>query len=303
MPDVGIEASSSSAAADAARRHLLIAGTGRAGTSFLVRYLAGLGLDTHLARYGDAAFWDAEANAGLEDPPVAVPWPAALPYVVKSPWLHEHIDEILDCTTIKLDAVIVPVRPLDEAAASRIVVELRAIHERVPSMAELRRSWQHRSGAVGGGVFSLHPLDQARVLAVGFHHLVERLVRADVPLVLLDFPRLVLDAEYVFAKLAPLLPLAPTVDAARAREVHRSLADAGKVRIGAELAEAGRRGTGDPGDAGEPSLATLDQIAIRRELSRLRAELAATAADNKRLRADLGEASETVTSRNLDVRR
>ena len=33
-------------------RHLIIAGTGRAGTSFLVRYLTELGLDTTLARQG-----------------------------------------------------------------------------------------------------------------------------------------------------------------------------------------------------------------------------------------------------------
>ena len=49
------------------RRHLIIAGTGRAGTSLLVRYLTELGLDRTLARNGDMAEWDAEANAGLEN--------------------------------------------------------------------------------------------------------------------------------------------------------------------------------------------------------------------------------------------
>ena len=48
------------------RRHLIIAGTGRAGTSFLVRYLTELGLDTIPTREGEAAWWDVEANAGLE---------------------------------------------------------------------------------------------------------------------------------------------------------------------------------------------------------------------------------------------
>lgn len=47
-------------------RHLLIGGTGRAGTSFLVRYLTHLGLDTVLSRSGSAASWDEAANAGLE---------------------------------------------------------------------------------------------------------------------------------------------------------------------------------------------------------------------------------------------
>ena len=44
-------------------RHLFIAGTGRAGTSFLVRYLTALGLDTRLTRHGEEG-WDEEAHAG-----------------------------------------------------------------------------------------------------------------------------------------------------------------------------------------------------------------------------------------------
>lgn len=73
-------------------RHLVIAGTGRAGTSFLVRYLTELGLDTTLTRKGDAAGWDVEANAGLEDLVVAG---KSLPYVVKSAWMGEYIEQIL----------------------------------------------------------------------------------------------------------------------------------------------------------------------------------------------------------------
>ena len=251
--------------ADGARQHLLIAGTGRAGTSFLVRYLAGLGLDTHLARQGGAASWNEDANAGFEDLLIAGTASATPPYVVKSPWLHEYIGHLLGSGTVKLDAVIIPVRPLDEAAASRVVLELRAMHERTPWMAELGRTWEHCATTAGGSVFSMHPLDQARVLATGFHRLVEHLVRADVPMVLLDFPRLVLDADYLFNKLAPVLPLPPGMDARRAADVHGSLADAAKIRIGPELAEAGIDGA---------SLATLDLIAIKRELARLRRVLA-----------------------------
>jgi hypothetical protein len=73
-------------------RHLVIAGTGRAGTSFLVRYLTELGLDTTLTRKGDAAGWDADANAGLENLLVSG---NNLPYVVKSPWIGEYIEQIL----------------------------------------------------------------------------------------------------------------------------------------------------------------------------------------------------------------
>jgi hypothetical protein len=51
-------------------RHLLIAGTGRLGTSALVRYRAGLGLGTHLTKRGNAAEGTDFAEAGLEDLPL-----------------------------------------------------------------------------------------------------------------------------------------------------------------------------------------------------------------------------------------
>jgi hypothetical protein len=272
---------------DGGHRHLLIGGTGRAGTSFLVRYLAGLGLDTHLGRRGEAD-WDEAANAGLEDTLLPGMAADALPYVVKSAWLHEWIDDALaQGSAFRVDAVIVPVRPLHEAAASRVVLEMRAIHEKAPWMAERERSWDQWGGAAGGGVFSLHPLDQARVLAVGFHHLLERVVRADVPLVLLDFPRLVLDADYLFERIAPVVSLPPGMDLAQARNVHRRVADASKVRIDSEL--------GAPGAGPQaPGLEALDQVAIRRELVRVRGEvqsrdagLAGAAAERARMQAEL----------------
>ena len=74
-------------------RHLLIAGTGRAGTSFLVRYLAKLGLDTQLSRTGADANWDDAANAGLET--LLLPGAADLPYVIKSPWTYQVIHQAL----------------------------------------------------------------------------------------------------------------------------------------------------------------------------------------------------------------
>lgn len=121
-------------------RHLIIAGTGRAGTSFLVRYLTELGLDTTLARNGDRASWDADANAGLENQLVCG---ANLPYVVKSPWIGEYVDQILNEKQFKIDAFIVPVRDLVEAATSRVVLEQRAIHQHNSWMADqLDRSWR-----------------------------------------------------------------------------------------------------------------------------------------------------------------
>lgn len=246
------------------RHHLLIAGTGRAGTSFLVRYLNALGLDTALARHGERSGWSEEAHAGLEN----LPLPELdddLPYVIKSPWAVEMIDDVLGHPQMQLDGVILPVRDIVEAASSRTVQELRAIHEQAPWMADLSHTWEAWGHTDGGALYSLHPLDQARLLAMGFHRLVHRLIEAEVPMHLLAFPRFVEDADYLYRRLRPLLPSQVTL--AQARRVHAQLADPAKVRVGVELAALGEA----PSFAlGGPSLADLDRVALAREVARLR---------------------------------
>lgn len=245
------------------RKHLVIAGTGRAGTSFLVRFLTDLGLDTHISRFGDGA-WDEAAQAGLENGF----WDtsADLPYVVKSPWAYQFIEQTLANSAIEIEAVVIPIRNLIDAATSRTIVEFRNIHQRAPWMAEIKRTWWDCGPTAGGTVFSLNPVDQARVLAVGFHHLVERLVDADVPIVFVAFPRLAEEPEYLFKKLKPILPVNITLE--QVRRSHHKLADPDLVRVGRERRH----------QAGTPSLEELDNIALKREIRQLRDRLAAAEA-------------------------
>lgn len=146
--------------------HLLIAGTGRAGTSFLVRYLTALGLDTNLTRNGERAHWDNRANAGLEDQ--LLPDPSQLPYVVKSPWTYQFIEELLGSGKVRLDAVVLPMRNLVESAASRSTVQMQAMHHDLSWIGTLERTWEEFGHASGGIVYSLNPVDQARLLASAF---------------------------------------------------------------------------------------------------------------------------------------
>jgi hypothetical protein len=255
------------------RRHLLIAGTGRAGTSFLVRFLTELGMDTHISRFGENP-WNQAAQAGLEDLPVAAGL-ENLPHVFKSPWAYQLIEQMLADPAIELQAVIIPMRDLAEAAASRSIVELQAIHGQAPWMARIGRTWQDWGVTNGGVVFSLNPVDQARLLALGFHHLVNRLVLAEVPLIFVAFPRLVQDADYLFGKLRPLIPASITLE--QARRSHSRIADASLARVGRELRRTGERKQEPAGSASAmPTLEELDNIALRRELVRLRDELAET---------------------------
>lgn len=247
------------------RHHLLIAGTGRAGTSFLVRWLAATGLQTHLATH-ETPDWHEEANAGLEDLELSSDWQAA-PYVMKSPWFVEMIDDVLANPQITLDGVIIPVRDLTEAATSRVILERQAAHRSQRWLSGFSRSFQQWGITPGGIVYSLDPVDQARLLAVSFHRLVQRLVKADIPVVLLDFPRLVLDADYLFGKLRQFVP----ASLEQARGAHARIADPDKVRVGQELAAA------QAADVPDPACQThdrLDAVALRREVRRLAKGLA-----------------------------
>jgi hypothetical protein len=272
------------------RRHLIITGTGRAGTSFLVRYFDALGVETHISKSGDRQ-WSATANAGLEDTPYVSPHDA-LPYVVKSPWTAEFVEQLIADDRIAIDAFVIPVRDLRDAAASRIILELGNIYESASWMASYQETWREWGVTPGGAVFSLDPIDQERILAAGFARLVQSAVRADIPIVFLDFPRLIEDADYLFAKLRPYLPA--DLGAETARERHRRVADPDKVRVEGERSAAQQ----PPASGGGPApfasadsarrgaFEQLDLIALRREIARRKQELGDLANARQRI-ADL----------------
>ena len=243
------------------RHHLVIAGTGRAGTSFLVRYLHQLGLETELAGPHRRPSWDAMANAGLETNFLVE---TDAPYVVKSPWFFEFVDEALARTDIVIDAAILPMRDLEAAASSRSILELRKIHSHYAAMAHMSRTWETWGVIPGGILYSLNPLDQARLLAVGFHKVLQRLVDADIPTVLLAFPRLVQDGDYLFGKLSRLLP---GVTRNQAKSVHAKISDPDQVRVEKEL---DMENSKKMNVSQYPPQEELDMAALRREVIRLR---------------------------------
>jgi hypothetical protein len=244
--------------------HLLIAGTGRAGTSLLVKYLTGLGLDTQLSRHGKNSSWDESANAGLEDD-LSIGDVNMFPYVVKSAWSSETIDKILSRKNVKLDAVIVPVRDLIEAATSRTVIEKQHMHKTATWMADLDQSWESWASTPGGVVYSLNPMDQARLLAVGFHHLIQKLTENEIPVVLLAFPKFANEPEYLFRCLKPFLSTDITKEFAKS--VFEKIVDKEKIRVGNEI-QSNRRV--EDAKRRYPKQTEIDNMALRREIGNLR---------------------------------
>lgn len=212
--------------------HLYIAGTGRAGTSFLVKYLSELGYETTYTRNPDVQL-DERANAGLEENPFSLLEPGANPpYVVKSPWLYLVVDELLERGMLNADAVILPMRDLKVAAASRLIVERQSMLGQLAleKCAEPIATW---GTTVGGTVQSLEQCTQESVLAVGFYHLVERLVRAGVPIVFLHFPKFVQDGEYLRRQLSTCLDIDPE----KAARAFAASASPESVRVSAPTPE------------------------------------------------------------------
>jgi len=177
---------------------IVITGTGRAGTTLLVQVLTDLGLDTGFAP--DTRI-DEHASAGLE---TGIEAPDA-PRIVKNPNLSRRLGELLDSGAVAIEHVIIPIRYLDVAAASRV-----------------RNTGYGRDLHTLGGLFGTARATQQRdALALIFYELMYTIARFDLPYTLLLFPRFAQDWEYTYDKLSFL---APEVPAARWREAleHRS---------------------------------------------------------------------------------
>ena len=166
-----------------AKHHLIISGTGRAGTTFLVQLLTILGLDTGFTDTFSAVYTN--CNAGME-------WDlrhSDAPYIIKSPWICDYLDELLENSDIVIDHVVVPIRDLYGAAESRRDVTLRTKQELY-------------SGDIPGGLWQVEkPEHQEAVLTAKLYQLLYSVAKHNLPITLLYFPRLVHDPEYLYHKL------------------------------------------------------------------------------------------------------
>lgn len=246
------------------RHHLILGGTGRAGTTFLVQYLTACGLDTHSSRH-PLEQPEEHANAGLEDLPIG--GLSDLPYVVKTPWLYEFVDRLLDQKDVVIDAVILPMRDIVEAATSRVTLEMRARLAN-DALNEEHTRWETWGTTSGGLVYSLNPIDQARILALGFHQVVHALVKRDIPIVFLDFPRFIEDGHYLHEQLKPVL--GDAVSREKALASHRMLARVDLVRIGTEIDGFTSRDKSTVPPIGFPDHDTIDRVTLFRELKHAR---------------------------------
>lgn len=158
---------------------VIITGTGRAGTTLLVQVLTDLGLDTGFSPDHRV---DERINAGLE---FRIESPNA-PRIVKDPNLSRRLGGLLDRGAVEIEHVIIPVRDLDVAVASRV------------------RNTKYGSNLhTFGGLFgTARATRQREALALLFYELLYTVTRYDLPHTLLLFPRFTEDWEYTYEKLS-----------------------------------------------------------------------------------------------------
>lgn len=179
------------------RKHIVITGTGRTGTTFLVQLFTSLGLDTGYSPEDlDSPHYNPNARAGLEHD---IRLPQA-PYVVKSPWFCDYAGEVLADPDIIIEHVFVPMRSIFAAAESRRFVLRQAKEQGVISANANPES-------VPGGLWHTQSDEQGiqeRILLDQFYKLMLALSGSMVPVTLLQYPRLVAEPRYLYEKLRPV---------------------------------------------------------------------------------------------------
>jgi hypothetical protein len=162
---------------------VIITGTGRSGTTFLVRLLGALGLDTGITeRNWDRKYFE-HCKAGLEHEILD----RRTPYIIKNPALCDTLGPALATGRFVIDHAYVPIRELESVAASRAAVG-------------------GADGSRPGGLWgTASPSMQGAVMGEMFHKLVHTLVAHEIPHTFILFPRMVSDPAYTHRKLEFLM--------------------------------------------------------------------------------------------------
>ncbi|MBL1212939.1 MAG: hypothetical protein HND52_06240 [Ignavibacteriae bacterium] len=173
------------------RQHIVITGTGRAGTTFLVQILTHLGLDTGFTP--DNMVIDKNARAGLEHDIRN----NDVPYIVKSPWFCDYVGEVLNREDIDIEHIFIPIRDSKSAAASRYNV-----FKNTPFFKRIIT----KSAYINGGTWGTKRKNKQEVILIQkLYDLLLSLSNTNIPVTLLKFPRIVNDSEYLFEKLKNIL--------------------------------------------------------------------------------------------------
>jgi len=109
---------------------------------------------------------------------------------VKDPRFCDYVDKMVESGRFAVDHVFIPIRELDQAAASRAMLSREKVRK-------------------GGLWKTAQPHAQRAVLAETFYKLMVQLARHEIPFTLMSFPRFVEDSRYAYEKLSFLVSQIP----------------------------------------------------------------------------------------------
>jgi hypothetical protein len=176
---------------------VIITGTGRAGTTFLVQLLTALGLETGFKDIHEGVYDN--CNAGMEQDLID----SSSPYIIKNPSLCDDLAEILQTGKYVIDHAFIPIRNLEAATQSRIQV----FTQTKPKGGYLRLLLKgSKYKPIPGGLIDTdNPDEQQYILAQKLYNLIYTLTIHDIPHTFLNFPRIIKDDQYLYKKLAPIM--------------------------------------------------------------------------------------------------
>lgn len=185
------------------RKHILITGTGRSGTSFLVELCTNLGLDTGFDSKDLENKNKSLGRAGLEKDIRN----KNCPYIVKNPCFCDYADEVFTREDIFIEHIFVPIRNLNAAAQSRIHVHKSGIEQQTIWTKVMIKLGLKKIGFDGGiwHTRSVNTDNQSYILLNQLYKLMLSISNSTTELTLIRYPLLTKNPKYLYEKLNPIL--------------------------------------------------------------------------------------------------
>jgi hypothetical protein len=156
---------------------ILITGTGRCGTTFLIKLFTFLDFNTGFSKVKWYSFIDPKCNAGMERRYTENY------HILKNPTFMEKIGDIVRNKNIKIKNIIIPIRDFKESAKSRV---------------------KHTGG--GGGLWNAtDELSQIKFYEKIFLNYIFISTKYDINTIFIDFDKMINDKTYLFNKLKNIL--------------------------------------------------------------------------------------------------
>jgi hypothetical protein len=156
-------------------KKILITGTGRCGTTFLIKLFTYLGFDTGFTKQNFSKFINKNCNSGMEkDYKVNH-------QVIKSPFFIEMIDKIYQ--EIEIEYIIIPIRNYHDSAKSRV-------------------RYKDRQGGLWN---AKNEEEQVKFFYKLISNYIFQMTQFNLPTLFINFEKMISDKQYLFNTLQPVL--------------------------------------------------------------------------------------------------